>query len=109
MHTLNAMEGDSNEAKISYFHHWSDTAGEAKVESWINNGVLIKKEDFKKLEENETKGKYSQADIESYFILFESLLAPKSNPLLAVKDVYILKQCSMTSGEFHAQITKTAK
>ena len=45
-HALNAMEGDSNKAKISYFHHWIDTAGEAQVESWINNGFLLKKEDF---------------------------------------------------------------
>ena len=104
------MEGDSDEAKISYFHHWIDTEGEAQVETWINNGALLKKEDFEKLEsEEEKKGKYSQADTESYFTLFELLLAPKSNPLLAVEELYILKQGSMTYGEFHAQITKTAK
>ena len=102
------MEGDSNEAKISYFHPWIDTTGKAQVESWINNGVPLKREGFKKLSENEKKGKYSKADIESYFTLFELMLAPKSNPLLAVKELYILKQGSITSREFHAQITKTA-
>ena len=45
----------------------------------------------------------------SYFILFESMLAPKSNQLLAVKELYMMKQGSMTSGEFHAQITKVVK
>ena len=34
----------------------------------------------------EKEGKYSSEKIESYFILFESLLAPKSNPLLAVEE-----------------------
>ena len=108
-YALNAMGGDSNEAKIIYFHHWIDTVGEAQVESLINNGVLLKKDDFEKLGENEKKGKYSQADIESYFTLFELLLAPKSNPLLAVMELYVLKQGSMTYGEFHTQITKMAK
>ena len=51
----------------------------------------------------------TQDDLESYFTLFELLLAPKSNPLLAVEELYILKQNSMTSGKFHAQISKTAK
>ena len=37
------------------------------------------------------------------------MLAPKSNPSLAFEELYILKQGSMTSREFHAQITKTAK
>ena len=69
------MEGDSEEAKISYFHHWIDTAGEAQVESWINKDVLLKKADFEKLSQDEKKGKYSQADIESYFTLFELMLA----------------------------------
>ena len=108
-HALNVMEGDSNEAKISYLHHWIDSAGEAKVESWINNGTLLKKEDFEKLSQDEKKGKFSQSDIESYFQTFESMLTPKSNPLLAVKEIDIMKQGSMTAGEFHAQITKTVK
>lgn len=37
------------------------------------------------------KGKYSQDNLETYFTLFESLLAPKSNPLLAFEELYNLK------------------
>ena len=47
--------------------------------------------------------------IESYFTLFELLLAPKSNPLLAVEELHFAKQGSMTSGEFHSHIVKIAK
>ena len=60
------------------------------------------------LEEHKKEGKYSSEQIESYFILFESLLAPKSNPLLAV-ELHFTKQDSMTSGEFHSHIVKIAK
>ena len=45
----------------------------------------------------------------TYFTLFELLLAPKSNPLLAVKDLHFTKQGSMTSGEFHSHIVKIVK
>ena len=61
------------------------------------------------LEEHEKEGKYSSEQIESYFTLFESLLAPKSNPLLAVEELHFAKQGSMTSGEFHSHIVKIAK
>ena len=37
------------------------------------------------------------------------MLAPKSNPLLAVKELHFAKQGSMTSGEFHSYIVKIAK
>ena len=37
------------------------------------------------------------------------MIAPKSNPLLAVEELHMMKQGSMTSGEFHAHITKTVK
>ena len=103
------MEEDTEKAKISYFHHWIDTPGEAHIESWVNNGVLSKQEDYDKLNEDEKKGKYSPNSIESYFTLFESLLAPKSNPLLAVKELYMVKEGSMISGEFHVHITKIVK
>ena len=103
------MEGDSKKAKISYFDHWIDSTAEAQIESWINNSTLLKQEDYDKLSEDEKKGKYSINSIESYFILFESMLAPKSNPLLAVKELHNMKQGSMTAGEFHAQITKVMK
>ena len=45
---------------------------------------------------------------ESYFILFESLLAPKSNPLLAVEELCFARQDSMDSGEFHAHVVNIA-
>ena len=61
------------------------------------------------LEEHQKEGKYSSEQIESYFPLFESLLAPKSNPLLAVEELHFTKQGSMTSGEFHSHIVKIAK
>ena len=56
-----------------------------------------------------TKGKYSSESIESYFTLFESLLAPKPNQLLSVEELYLAKQGSMTSGEFHSHIVKIAE
>ena len=108
-HTLEAMEGDSEKTKISYFHHWIDSEGMTKIESWKNSKTLISQEDYEKLGENEKEGKYSLDKIESYFILFESLLAPKSNPLLAVKELHFAKQGSMNSGEFHAHVVKIAK
>ena len=75
-HTLDAMESDSEKTKISYLHHWIDGEGMGKTESWKNKKVLISQEDYDKLEENEKEGKYSSEKIESYFTLFESLLAP---------------------------------
>ena len=41
--------------------------------------------------------------------MFELLLAPRSNPLLAVEDLHFAKQGSMTSGEFYSQIVKIVK
>ena len=61
------------------------------------------------MEEYEKEGKYSSEKIESYFTLFESLLAPKSNPLLAVEELCFAKQGFMDSGEFHANVLKIAK
>ena len=80
-HALDAMKGDSEKTKISHFHNWVDSEGMAKIESWKNSKTLISQEDYEKLGENEREGKYSLDKIESYFIPFESLLAPKSNPL----------------------------
>ena len=37
------------------------------------------------------------------------MLAPKSNPLLAVEELHFANQGSMTSGEFHSHIVKIAK
>ena len=41
--------------------------------------------------------------------MFELALTPRSNPLLAVEDLYLAKQGSMTSGEFHSHILKIVK
>ena len=41
--------------------------------------------------------------------MFELLLGPKSNTLLAVEELHFTKQGSMTSGEFHSHIVKIAK
>ena len=107
--TLEAMEGDSEKTKISYFHHWINGEGMGHIESWKNNKTLIHQSEYDGLEEHQKEGKYSSEQIESYFILFESLLAPKSNPLLAVEGLHFTKQGSMTSGDFHSHIVKIAK
>ena len=101
------MEGDSEKTKISYFHHWINGEGMRHTESWKNSNTLISQSAYNELESKE--GKYSSERIESYFTLFELLLAPKSNPLLAVEDLHFAKQGSMTSGEFHSHIVKIAK
>ena len=44
-YALEAMEGDSEKTKILYFHHWIDSEGMAKIESWKNNKKLISQED----------------------------------------------------------------
>ena len=108
-HGLDAMEGDSEKTKISYFHHWIDGEGMGKIESWKNKKILISQEEYDKLEETQKEGKYSSEKIESYFTLFESLLAPKSNPLLDVEELHFAKQGSMDSGEFHTHVVKIAK
>ena len=71
--------------------------------------TLIHQSAYDELEEEEKEGKYSSESIESYFTLFELLLAPKSNPLLAVEELHFAKQGSMISGEFHSHIVKIAK
>ena len=103
------MEGDSEKTKISYFHHWINGEGMGHIESWKNNKTLICQSEYDGLEEHQKERKYSSEQIESYFILFESLLAPKSNPLLAVENLHFTKKGSMTSGEFHSHIVKIAK
>ena len=108
-HTLEAMEGDTEKTKISYFHHWVDSEGMAQIESWKNTKTLISKEDYEKQEEDQKEGKYSLDKIESYFILFESMLAPRSNPLLAVEELCFAKQGSMNSREFHVHVVKIVK
>ena len=104
---LDVMEGDSEKTKISYFHHWINGEGMGHFESWKNSKTLISQSAYDELENKE--GKYSSECIESYFTLFELLLAPKSNPLLAVEELHFANQGSMTSGEFHSHIVKIGK
>ena len=108
-HTLEAIEVDSEKTKISYFHHLVESEGMAKIESWKNRKTLISQEDYEKLDEDQKEDKYSLDKTESYFILFEFLLAPKSNPLLAVKELRFTKQGSMNFREFHAHVVKIVK
>ena len=81
----------------------------AHIESWKNNKTLFSQEDYENLDETQKEEKYSLGVIESYFTLFASLLATKSNPLLAVEELHFVKQGSMNSGEFHSHVTKIAK
>ena len=104
---LEAMEGDTEKTKISYLHHWLHGEGISKVEGWKNSKILISQEDYDKLADKTSK--YSLDKIESYFTLCELVLTPRSNPLLAVEDLYLAKQSSMTSGEFHSHILKIVK
>ena len=78
-----------------------------QIESWKNSKTLLSQSAYNELES--TEGKYSSERIESYFTLFELLLAPKSNPLLAFEDLHFAKQGSMMSGEFHSHIVKIVK
>ena len=104
---LDAMEGDTEKTKISYLHHWFNGEGIAKIEGWKNSKILLSQADYDALEDK--AGKYSLDKIESYFSLCELVLTPRSNPLLAVEDLYLTKQGSMTSGEFHSHILKIVK
>ena len=47
------------------------------IELWKNNKTLISQCEYDRLEEHQKEGKYSSEQIESYFTLFESLLAPQ--------------------------------
>ena len=105
--TLEVMEGDTEKTKISYLHHWLNGEGISKTEGWKNSKTLISQAEHDALEDK--TGKYSLHKIESYFTLCELTLTPRSNPLLAVEDLYLTKQGSMTSGEFHSHILKIVK
>ena len=106
---LDAMEGDNEKTKISYLHHWLDGKGIGKIKGWTNSKILIPQEEYDALEERDRKGRYSSDKIESYFSLVENILTPRSNPLLAVEELHLAKQGSMTSQEFHSQILEIVK
>ena len=106
---LDAMEGDNEKTKISYLHHWLDGKGIDKIKGWTNSKILIPQEEYDALEERDRKGRYSSDKIESYFSLVENILTPRSNSLLAVEELHLTKQGSMTSQEFHSQILEIVK
>ena len=104
---LDAMEGDNEKTKISYLHHWLNGDGISKIKGWKNSKILLSQEDYDALE-NKT-GKYSLDKIESYFTLCKQVLTPRSNPLLAMEDLHLAKQGSMTSEEFHSHVLQIVK
>ena len=104
---LEAMEGDTEKTKISYLHHWLNGEGISKIKGWKNSKTLISQEDYDKLADK--TGKYSLDMIESYFTLCELVLTPRSNPLLAVEDLHLAKQGSMTAEEFHSHMLQIVK
>ena len=106
---LDAMEGDNEKTKISYLHHWLDGKGISKIKGWMNSKILISQEEYDALPERERKGKYFFDKIESYFTLCENILTPRSNPLLAVEELHLAKQSSMTSEEFYSHILQVVK
>ena len=106
---LDAMEGDNEKTKISYLHHWLNGSGISKIKGWKNSKILISQEDYDALEERDRKGKYSLDKVESYFTLCENILTPRSNPLLAVEELHLTKQGSMTSEEFYSHVLQIVK
>ena len=106
---LDAMEGDTENTKISYLHHWLNGNGISKIRGWKNSKILISQEEYDALEEKDRKGKYSLDKVESCFTLCENILTPRSNPLLAVEDLHLAKQGSMTSEEFHSHVLQIVK
>ena len=106
---LDAMEGDTENTKISYLHHWLNGNGISKIKGWKNSKIVISQEEHDALEEKDRKGKYSLDKVESYFTLCESILTPRSNPLLAMEDLHLTKQGSMTSEEFHSHVLQIVK
>ena len=106
---LDAMEGDNEKTKISYLHHWLDGKGIDKIKGWMNSKILISQEDYDALEERERIGKYSADKVESYFALVENILTPRSNPLLAVEELHVAKQGSMTSQDFYSHVLQLVK
>ena len=106
---LDAMEGDNEKTKISYLHHWLDGKGISKIKGWRNSKTLINQAEYDTLETRDRKGKYSLDKVESYFSLVENILTPRSNPLLAMEELHLAKQGSMTSEEFYSQILEIVK
>ena len=52
---LDAMEGDTENTKISYQHHWLNGNGISKIKGWKNSKILISQEEYDALEERDRK------------------------------------------------------
>ena len=50
-HALDAIEGDSEKTKISYFYHWINGEEMGKIESWKNKKILISKAEYDRLDD----------------------------------------------------------
>ena len=50
---IDAMEGDSEKTKISYFHHWINGEGMGHTELWKNSKTLISQSAYDELENKE--------------------------------------------------------
>ena len=48
--TLDAMQGDSEKTRISYFHYWINREGMGHIESWKNSKTLISQPAYDELE-----------------------------------------------------------
>ena len=108
-HALKTMEGDTEEQKISYFHHWINHKGMEQISNWKTSKTLLTQEELDTLPEQQKQGKYSTQRVENYFTLFDSILLPRSSPLLAVEELRFSKQGSMTTGEFHGHVSRVAQ
>ena len=53
--TLDAMEGDTENTKISYLHHWLNGNGISKIKGWKNSKILISQAEYDALEEKTEK------------------------------------------------------
>ena len=106
---LDAMEGDTENTKVSCLHHWLNGNGISKIKGWKNSKILISQEEYDAFEERDRRGKYSLDKVESYFTLCESILTPRSNPLLAMEDLHLAKQGFMTPEEFHSHVLQIVK
>ena len=103
------MEGDTEEQKISYFYHWMNHKGMEQISNWKTSKILLTQEELDTFPEEQKQGKYFSERVENYFTLFDSILLPRSNPLLAVEELRFSKQGSMTAGEFHGHASRIAQ
>ena len=112
---MSTRDGNFGHTRLDlHWMQWKETLRRPRSPT-CTIGLMVKAfpklKDGKQLEDKleDKTGKYSLDKIESYSSLCELVLTPRSNPLLAVEDLYLAKQGSMTSGEFHSHILKIVK